>query len=249
MVWGGRVFAAMSVAVEVVLCCICWPTCPSWAGDDDERRAILFSGRDLWFNGAFAYGGMIWSPRDLDEDGLLFKLLLSGGLYRYNAGDLGNERVVGAEWLVQALPGWHVKRGTFEAKVFWGPEFQHHRLWPDDPGNTLKGGKFGLRFSTEFWYEPTTSTMITADGSLSTIGGSNSARLGLGWKFFDQFYSGPETQIYGGAGYSQWRLGVHFTSLKTGEAEWSAAGGWARDTNNRSSPYFRLGFMQRLAAD
>ena len=38
---------------------------------------------------------------------------------------------------------------------------------------------------------------------------------------------------------------LHVTSLKTGRIEWSAAGGWAIDTDNRASPYLRLGFMQR----
>jgi hypothetical protein len=33
---------------------------------------------------------------------------------------------------------------------------------------------------------------------------------------------------------------------QAGNAEWSAAGGLAIDSNNRSSPYLRLGFMQRL---
>ncbi len=222
---------------------------PAFAGGDDDAHAIVFSGRDIWFNGAFLNGGMLWSPTSLDEDGVLLKVLLAGGLYRYDAGDLGGERVVGSEFLVQVLPGWHVKRGTFEAKVFWGPEYQHHHLSPDDPGNNLRGGKLGLRFAAELWDEPTATTMIAGDASLSTIGGSNSARAAFGWKVLDQFYAGPETQVYGGDGYAQWRLGAHVTSMKTGNAEWSAAGGWARDSNNRSSPYLRLGFMQRMGGD
>jgi hypothetical protein len=63
------------------------------------------------------------------------------------------------------------------------------------------------------------------------------------------FYVGPETQAYGAAGYSQRRLGAHVTSFKTGDAEWSAAGGLAVDSNHRSSPYLRLGFMQRLSGN
>jgi hypothetical protein len=107
----------------------------------------------------------------------------------------------------------------------------------------------GLRLSTEVWDEPTDTTMIAANASLSTIDRSYSARIGFGWKIFDQFYSGPETQVYNADGYSQRRLGLHVTSMKTGDAEWSAAGGWAVDTNNRSSPYLRLGFMQRVGDD
>jgi hypothetical protein len=249
MAWGRRVHAAASAAAALVLCCAFLSAAPARADDVEDARAIVFSSRDVWLNGAFLSGGVLWSPTALDDSGLLFKFLLSGGLYRYDAGDLGGERVIGSEWQVQVLPGWHVKRGTFEAKVFWGPEYQHHHLSLDDPGNNLRGGKIGLRFSTELWDEPTATTMIAADASLSTVGNSYSARIGFGWKILDQFYSGPETQVYSADGYSQRRLGLHVTSMKTGDAEWSAAGGWAVDTNNRSSPYLRLGFMQRVGGD
>ncbi len=116
----------------------------------------------------------------------------------------------------------------------------------NDPANTLNGSKLGLRFAGEIWIEPTNATMLAADASISTIGTSSSARVGFGWKVLDMFYSGPEAQVYKGDGYSQWRLGAHVTSFRTGDAEWSAAGGWSLDTNNRSSPYLRLGFMQRM---
>lgn len=242
----GRVHAAaLAVAIVVLLS----PPPPARADDVEDARAIVFSGRDVWLNGAFLNGGVLWSPTALDEDGLLFKFLLSGGLYRYNAGDLGGERVIGSEWAVQLLPGWHIKRGTFEAKVFMGPEFQQHRLSPDDPGNQLNGSKIGLRLAGEIWYEPTSQSMIAADASLGTIGSTSSGRVGVGWKVLDMFYAGPETQAYGASGYSQWRWGAHVTSFKTGDAEWSAAGGLAIDSNSRSSPYLRLGFMQRVSGD
>ena len=208
MAWGRRVHAAASAAAASVFCCVFMTTVPTRADDIEDARAIIFSGRDVWLNGAFLNGGVLWSPTALEADGLLFKFLLSGGLYRYDAGDLGGERVVGQELMVQILPGWHVVRPGFEAKVFWGPEYQHHHLSPDDPGNTMRGSKLGLRFSTEVWDEPTATTMIAADASLSTVGTSYSARIGFGWKILDQFYSGPETQVYSADGYSQRRFGA-----------------------------------------
>jgi hypothetical protein len=57
----------------------------------------LFSGRDLWRNGAFAYGGMPIAPGGVDQDGFMFKLLLSDGPYRYNTGSLGGDEVRGGE--------------------------------------------------------------------------------------------------------------------------------------------------------
>ena len=41
------------------------------------------------------------------------------------------------------------------------------------------------------------------------------------------------------------RLGGHFTALKTGANERSVAGGWARDSDGRSSPYARMGMTVR----
>lgn len=57
----------------------------------------MFSGRDLWRNGAFAYGGMPIAPGGVDQDGFMFKLLLSDGPYRYNTGSLGGDEVRGGE--------------------------------------------------------------------------------------------------------------------------------------------------------
>ena len=45
---------------------------------------MLFSGRDIWRNGVFAHGGFVVAPSGFDRDGLLLKVMLSGGLYRYN---------------------------------------------------------------------------------------------------------------------------------------------------------------------
>jgi hypothetical protein len=36
------------------------------------------------------------------------------------------------------------------------------------------------------------------------------------------------------------------TGLKTDNSQWSVAGGWARDSDGVSSPYVRLGLMQKM---
>ena len=220
---------------------------------DGETRALLFSGRDLWRNGIFAHGGLLLAPGGVDQDGFNLKLVLSGGVYRYtggtNAGDppglLAGWQIVGMENALLVMPGFRVKRGALEVKVFFGLDLEYHKLWPDDPSNSLRGQSLGLRFAGEFWYEPTATTMVAGDASLSSVGGNSSARLAYGWHMFDEFYFGPETQVYGGDGYRQWRLGAHFTALKTETNEWVAAGGWARDSSGQSTPYARLGMVVR----
>ena len=85
-----RVRAATAVVAAVVFCGVWGLPRPAWAGgDDEETHVILFSGRDLWRNGGFLYGGLLIAPGGFEQDGIMLKPLYSGGLYRYNAGSLG----------------------------------------------------------------------------------------------------------------------------------------------------------------
>jgi len=85
---------------------------------------MLFSGRDIWRNGVFAHGGFVVAPSGFDRDGLLLKVMLSGGLYRYNAQNLAGERVVGAEWLTNILPGGGSSAAMPNSKCLWGQKFK-----------------------------------------------------------------------------------------------------------------------------
>ncbi len=244
---GACVSATSFFVVVVLTCCVCGFACTARADDDDETHFMLFSGRDIWRNGAFMAGGIVWAPNSFEQDGLLLKVMSTGGVYRYFSGSTG-ERIYGVENTVQILPGWRVKRGDFEAKVFMGLDFEHHWLWPYDPGNSVHGHSFGLRVAAEFWYEPTPSTMAALDFSFGSVSASPYLRIAYGKRVLDeQFYFGPEMSYYGNSdGYRHIRLGFHFTAMKTGDREWTAAGGWARDTDRQSSPYVRLSLMQKM---
>jgi hypothetical protein len=191
--------------------------------DDEDARIMLFSGRDLWRHCGFAHGGLVFAPNGFDQDGLLLKLLLSGGLYRYRASVPGDRQVIGFGVLSQALPGWRIKRGNAEFKVFFGPEFQKHYLFPNDPSNRLRVSSIGLRIAAEFWHEPTPETMLAADASLSSIATGNSARAAYGWRILNDplggIYVGPETQYFGSQGYRSLRVGAHITSMKAEDTE------------------------------
>lgn len=243
---GACVAAAGSLAAVLFVVCACVIAGPARADDDDDAHFILFSGRDIWRNGVFMHGGVLYAPAGFEQDGLLLKVMSSGGVYRYFSGATG-ERIYGVENTVQVLPGWRVKRGDLEAKVFMGIDIQHHRLWPNDPSNTLQGRGWGLRIAVDLWYEPTLRTMAAMDFTMSTVSTSPYVRAAAGLRVLDeQFYFGPEIAYFGSDGYRQLRLGFHFTAMKTGEQEWTAAGGFARDTDRQSSPYVRLNLMQRM---
>lgn len=241
---GRRVRAAGFFAAAFIVGVVCVSGGSSWAGDDGARY-LLFSGADIWRNGDFAYGGLLWSPGGLNQEGFTLKALMSGGLYRYNSGALGNVEVTGRELVAQVLPGWRFKFDHLEIKLFAGLDVENHHLTPDDPTSRLRGGAVGLRTALAIWYEPTPATMLSADGSISTIATNYSARLAYGWKAFDRFYVGPEAQTFACDGYQQTRLGIHLTGFKAANAEWSAAAGWSDDSDHRSGAYFRIGVLTR----
>jgi hypothetical protein len=114
-----RVHAAAFAAAAILLCCVCVVAVPARAADDEDATVILFSGRDLWRNGAFAYGGLLLAPGGFEDDGLMFELVLSGGFHRYKADSLGGQEVICSEMVGQIMPGWRIKRGV-EAKIFFG---------------------------------------------------------------------------------------------------------------------------------
>ena len=234
----------MSLAAAFGFCCVGVSAGPVRAGDDGSHF-LFFSGTDLWRDGRFMHGGVLWSPGWLEREGFTLQAVFSGGQYRYQSGALNNARVVGIEEEVQLLPGWRFKRGALELKFFAGLDIKNNLTIPDDPSNRLHGTSAGARVAVNLWYEPTPSTMLAADASLTTIATGYSARLAYGWKLNDWFYLGPEAQNFACLGYRQVRVGAHLTALKTGAYEWSAAAGWASASDSRPGAYVRLGVLMR----
>ena len=92
----------------------------------------MFANTDLWRQGGFAHGGVLWAPKGLDREGPVLKLMFGGGVYHYRSGALGNADVRGELLAGAVLPGWRFIRGGLTATVFLGVDFQQHRLTPDD---------------------------------------------------------------------------------------------------------------------
>jgi hypothetical protein len=250
------VAAAVLVAVLSIAQCLALAEDEPAAGEDSgidlsfgpapDSRFLLFASTDLWRHGGFAHGGLLVALNGLNRDGLVFKVTLGGGAYRYISGGLGNVDVIGRQFAAAIMPGWRFTGRNFVVTAFAGLDYQDHRLTPDDPFAGLRGGAFGLRTAIEVWYEPTPHTMVAADASVSTVGPSYSARIAAGWRVLDGYYLGPE--LHGFAhdnNYSQMRVGVHVTGLKLSALEWSAGLGWANDSDDRNSLYGKLSVIGR----
>ena len=174
---GGRVSAAMAVAAAFSVCCVCVSVGPVRA--DGGAQFLLFSGADLWRDGRFLHGGVLWSPDGLDREGFTLKVMGSGGLYRYRSGALNNAWVIGTEEEVQLLPGWRFKQDRLEVKLFAGIDIKNDVTSPYDPSSRLHGTAVGVRTAVNLWLEPTPTTMVAADASLTSIVTGYSARARL----------------------------------------------------------------------
>jgi hypothetical protein len=226
------------VAAVVAAFCGVGPAC---AGDE-PARFLLHGGFDLWRNGGFGHGGLLWSPGGLREEGFTLKLLLGAGTYRYSAG--GTE-ITGRQYAASVMPGWRFKDGTAELTVFAGLDLQQHQTSPDDPGNGLRGFHAGARGGFDLWIEPIPAAlMVTTSLSASTIGRNIWWRGAAGVRAFD-LWMGPESVWCGDDTYRQLRFGAHVTGLRTDMFEWSAGVGWVTDSDKRSGMYGRLGVMVR----
>jgi hypothetical protein len=104
----------------------------------------------------------------------------------------------------------------------------------------------GVRAGVDVWYEPSPSMMLAANVSASSIGPSFWSRIAAGWRAFDRFWLGPEALAMGDSTYQQIRAGMHVTSFKPGNFEWSAGAGYVLDSDSRSGPYVRLGVLTRM---
>ena len=109
----------LAVAVLVAALSICRVAFADAIAPGDEQHWLLFSGVDLWRNGAFAHGGVLWSPDGLDREGFTLKVLLAGGTYYYGSGPA---TVKGRLQLAAVMPGWRIKQDRLEIVVAGGPE-------------------------------------------------------------------------------------------------------------------------------
>jgi hypothetical protein len=209
---------------------------------EDSAHYLFFSGFDIWRNGGFGNGGLLWSPDSLRQDGFTLKLLLGAGTYRYRG---ATTDITGRQYLASALPGWRFKSGPNELTVFAGLDMQQHQTSPDDPGNRLRGFHAGARGGFDLWYEPLPAAfMVTASASASTVGKNVWARAAAGLRAFD-LWLGPEAIFCGDETYREWRVGAHATGLRTGPVEWTAGLGWVTNNDQRSGMYGRLGLLVR----
>ena len=228
-----RVWAAVRSAAALCFYCVCVPLGPAHANDSDDPRVMLFSGRDIWRNGAFAHGGFVIAPSGLDQDGLLLKIMLSGGLYRYDAQNLG-ERIVGASGWRKCCQAGGSNAAMSSSRSSSGPKFKiticRRTIRPIDCAATHPACASLPKFGTSQPRHDDRSrrfTVVDRDQQL----GPRLPMAGACSKRCLRSISDRKLNTSARDGYRHGRLGMHITSMKTEDTEWSAAAGWARDSD------------------
>lgn len=212
----------------------------SWlSGGMRPEQALYFAGFDVQRFGYGGYVGTVWSPVS-GRDGFLFRLFAADSIdsYRTPKTTFRSQSLRAA-----AVPGYRISRPGFELSAYAGLEGLARVPLPFTKTSRLTYD-FGMRLSTDIWWEPFNAVMIAANLSMTTIEASFYGRLATGVRIMT-IWTGPEisasTDIFG----EQYRAGLHVTGVRYGPYEFSAAAGYAFDSFGRSGAYGRLGVSLR----
>jgi hypothetical protein len=183
------------------------------------------------------YMGVLYAPMGMGQSGLRLSAFGLLGQYEYHGGDAGelfNGRFVSSDVLV----GWSnvFANGAFTLAV--GPNFQHHRVRPNDPNNAVQGSEWGFKVQADLWVNPTPRTLIYALGSYSTAFDTYYSIGRLGYDVTgQQLFFGPEVGGLGNDRTDQVRVGAHLTGIKIGAAKVTVSGGWMHERGEGDGGY------------
>jgi hypothetical protein len=204
-------------------------------------RLIYFAGVDIWRYGLGGYAGFQWAPRGIHKDGFILRASMSDNIESYTT---RTNRYVTEIARGSLMAGLKFSHNRAEIQFLAGYEGQADILLVN--GRMAKPrARFGTRFTTDVWWEPTASLMLQGSLSGTTIDNAISMRAAAGWRLFDRFWVGPEASRSSDYFSTQTRFGAHLTGLRTGDYEWSIAGGHIEDSFNRDGIYARIGLLLR----
>jgi hypothetical protein len=208
--------------------------------DEPVHHTEVLTGIDTNSTGSFfGYTAFNIAPGKggLDESGLRFWLLGSGGFYHYPG-----DRDTFSE--IDVLVGYGIERDNLSANFYVGLNSQYHQLAVPDPENPVQGLGVGVKFRTDTWYNPTPMTLLYGDGEYSTAFGTYYASGKYGYSFAGgqtledkHFYIGPQISLLGDIFYQEWRIGAHVTSFNLGKVDFVIGGGYSHNSENGSGGY------------
>ncbi len=176
----------------------------------------------------------------MDRSGMRLRGSALAGAYSYTSGAVGVGQVNGTLIGGSMLIGYEWVTRNATAGVYAGVEVNHTSITPNDPNNTVKGGRAGAKLAADFYVTPTDDMMIAGVASYSSNFNSYYGRLKFGFAIGERLYIGPEIAALGDNFFQQWRLGGHFSGLRLGMLQFGASVGFLNDRVRGAGAYGAL---------
>jgi len=193
------------------------------------------------FSGAVI--GTIAPYSDLETSGLRLRIAGLGGVYRYNSTATLTSPAHGIEGRLAdgaAMVGYEWVTKTTTVAGYVGAEIVNNHITPDDPNNTVKGTRGGLRIGVDAYVTPSDQTMLSGVAYYSTNNSAYYARGKFGMAIGDRVYIGPEVAILGDNFFRQMRIGGHVSGVRFGALQLGVATGFMSDRVRGSGAYGTL---------
>lgn len=231
---------------------------------DDQGWTLLaggwetWSGADVTARSAFAYGGIVHAPfGSTTSDGLRLRVDTAEGMYRYEARfsavGLGRQDVIvtGRARSAAALVGWQQRWMGSILKAYLGPSYADHWQTPDDPGNAVRGSRFGVKTAIETWSELGAAYWLSGSLTYDTAFADYRAALQIGtqletgWWPVPHLKIGIEAAALGNTGYDAVRVGA-FTGFATPAGDLTLMLGASGDYDVRIGSYAGVTLYSRF---
>jgi hypothetical protein len=217
----------------------------TFAGGDESRTFSSVSYTEFNFaRGDQNYYSTLITAlnRDIDKDGVLFRIQGSADLFDYNTvANCTRAKIDGTEWQGAALVGYQVIRDDINYSAYVGVEDLSVNLSPKDFNNPVRGNQVGVGVIGEIETEQEKRFYGDVQGEYTSAFQTYFVRVRTGAKFgpglpASQLAVGPEGSLLGDQSFNAQRVGAFVLlpiDLKAiGRLEVIAAGGYQWVSSN-----------------
>jgi len=182
--------------------------------DESATASVVFFETDISKNDVNFFSTYVTAlNRNLDKDGVLFRVEGLFDRYVYSAGENRNQTIDGNQWEGSAYVGYQIVRDDITYSGYVGVDVPSISLSPNDPENPVRGTQVGFKVKGEIETDLEKSWYLDIDADYSTAFQSYGSRLRPGWKFGSgkteyQTVIGPEATFLGDQTFDAQRLGL-----------------------------------------
>jgi hypothetical protein len=213
--------------------------------DIANPRIMASTGLDIWHDGASVWLSALYAPAGLNNHGWVAKLTGAGSLYTFRTNLSPDGQGDGQTVSASAQIGWRGAVGPVWTTLLAGADLIDRTVVPDDPFQTGRGQRAGVRISADLWWQPRPDWMVSGSAQVTTISTGYWARAQAGMRLFDALWFGPEVTMMGDSGSYRMRAGLHLTGWHVARTDWSASFGASRSDDGETGPYAMISALMR----